>query len=70
VADESGAAFPTVHRNDSNGTWTEEGLTKREWFAGQALAGLLAADADHSSAVLAEMAFRHADAMLKAGDQL
>lgn len=37
------AAFPTLEATESgNLTLTASGLSKREWFAGQALSGLLA----------------------------
>jgi hypothetical protein len=43
------------------------GMTLRDWFAGQALAGLLAShEINMPFDVVAPMAYRHADAMLEA----
>jgi len=44
------------------------GLTKREYFAGQALVGIIAADVDQNSTMKADVAFavRYADALLSA----
>jgi hypothetical protein len=43
------------------------GMTLRDWFAGQALAGLLASNENNMPFdVVAPLAYRHADAMLKA----
>lgn len=43
------------------------GLTRRDWFAGMAMQGILAHYGHQgSSEKLAEYAFEHADAMLKA----
>ena len=45
----------------------EDGMTLRDWFAGQALAGILAATrVDINEGVLAESCYLVADAMLKA----
>lgn len=70
---DGGSAFPTLpehHGYPSRiapaGTGAGPGLTAREWFAGQALAGLLAADdADRwDDEPVASHAFKLADAML------
>lgn len=69
--DNSGAAFPVPAR-------AHDGMTLRDWFAGQALAGMLANmdrlrivvnyDDDQESAdrKVSEQAYVHADAMLAA----
>jgi hypothetical protein len=45
--DDGGPAFPTpVARPFGNGLLAEGGLTRRDWFAGQALVGLLSSDGD------------------------
>ncbi len=55
---DGGAAFPW-------GASIRGGMTLRDWFAGQALAGLLAAGPhDCTTAEIASDAYRHADSML------
>jgi hypothetical protein len=56
---DGGPAFP-MHPN----SW-EYGMTLRDWFAGQALAGMLA-NPDSWTQAGGVMAYRYADAMLKA----
>jgi len=59
-----GQAFP-------GGTaFSSPGMTLRDWFAGQALAGLIAADTNLASTAesLADFAYDQADAMLAARD--
>lgn len=76
-----GPAFPTennVTSDDPNeflpqpGAW--HGMSLRDWFAGQALIGLLgsgvAEKREQSSEVVAEIAYRNADAMLAAREGL
>ena len=64
---DGGPAFPLL---DSRIGWNanleqlERGLTLRDWFAGQALAGLLATNRAGAARDFAETAFRQADAML------
>lgn len=58
---DGGPAFPT------NGEDWQPGMTLRDWFAGQALVGLLAGspDADCGPSGYANDAYSMADAMLK-----
>jgi hypothetical protein len=55
---DGGPAFPYRDRYP--------GMTLRDWFAGQALAGLLASKGYHERSVAATDAFNLADAMLTA----
>ena len=43
------------------------GLTKREWYAGMALQGMLSGDPNMSLEESTKWAYDHADAMIKAG---
>jgi len=69
---DGGPAFPTPvqHSPDSPGAgWREDypGMSLRDWFAGQALAGPLASGPHNCDQHgLAHYAYLHADAMLKA----
>lgn len=76
--DNGGPAFPAGFYADTQQPHPFSGLTKREWFAGMTLSGLLAAprgrvvDPDNndeiteiSTARLAEFAFNQADAMIE-----
>ena len=57
-------AFP--HGNPTHGG--EQGMTLRDYFAAQAMQGLLAADTGFTmySAEIAEIAYKQADEMIKA----
>ena len=57
---------------DPNGSYTQYGLTKREYFAGLAMQGLLVnggmtqgGGTTHSPIGISELAVRHADALLE-----
>jgi hypothetical protein len=66
---DGGPAFPVPEENRlSDGTYCNEGMTLRDWFAGQALAGLLGNSnyGPPNSKEDANMAYLIADAMLKA----
>ena len=63
--DSGGPAFPMSHEQKQTGVW---GLTKREWFAGMALQGLLANPSTIlKQADIPELSFEYADAMILAG---
>ena len=67
---DGGPAFPSEQGETSKG-WNqtyESGLTKREWFAGMALQGLLANPSTIlKQADIPELSFEYADAMIRAG---
>ena len=62
---DGGPAFPTSPNGDDS-EWAAArtgGMMLRDWFAGQALVGLLAFDTDDAQTSARE-AYEHADAML------
>ena len=63
-------AFPALVDLGTGLQCADFGMTLRNWFAGQALAGLLACpDWEPSPGVsVADVAYRQADAMMKARD--
>jgi hypothetical protein len=68
---DGGPAFPVPDSHHANGQvqYGANGMTLRDWFAGQALQGLLAcgeAHDEHTDSVTAGAAYKMADAMLKA----
>ena len=67
MTDNSGAAFPQIAELGDIGYRTSGGMTLRDWFAGQALTGILA-DESHIGTYhsLAQNAYEVADAMLAA----
>lgn len=77
--EDGGSAFPQAPTNSEGPdqwgfTWhrgAESGMSLRDWFAGQALTGLLAANATYEFRTdnrvgIADDAYAHADAMLSA----
>lgn len=65
-AADGGPAFPKVPDDSRNGS---AGMSLRDWFAGQALAGMLPQEEHgvcHYASDTAEMAYRYADAMIEA----
>lgn len=72
---DGGPAFPVSSERNANGEilWGFNGMSLRDWFAGQALAGELSAQNDSTGIwterlfeKLAERSYKIADAMLKA----
>jgi hypothetical protein len=63
---DGGPAFPS----GENGIYAmRSGMTLRDWFAGQVLAGLLADGDFHSADGAAACAYEYADAMLAERDK-
>jgi hypothetical protein len=56
-------AFPFEYENENGVRFSHNGMSMRDWFAGQALASTTDA---HSAEELAAKCYRLADAMLKA----
>lgn len=73
-ATHGGPAFPHNEKNhDGSHYWSQSGMTLRDWFAGQALAGIVTNAGAHTQEdgyckSFAEDAYRFADAMLAARD--
>jgi hypothetical protein len=59
---DGGFAFPM----DNSKSVSEAGMTLRQWYAGQALAGLCSAFPATVASTLASWAFEQADAMIDA----
>lgn len=68
---DGGPAFPTDHDYGSHGRQTVEGMSLRDWFAGQALVGIISTDCSHAMNVnhRSELAYRIADAMIAARNE-
>lgn len=65
---QGGQAFPRASANQYHTSETE-GMTLRDWFAGQALAGAIAYAGRDTAESIAQLCFEQADAMLKAREQ-
>jgi len=64
---DGGPAFPMTGEECHNLRYSQPGMTLRDYFAGQALAGALAdPTCDLAPIELAKIAYREADAMLAA----
>lgn len=62
-------AFPVVDDQGRGLVCADEGMSLRDWFAGQALAGILAdPEARKSMSSVAADAYDYADAMMKDRD--
>jgi len=68
---DGGPAFPTVDANRAEGEYGTMGMSLRDWFAGQALAGLLSDvrfslvnDTVNPVELYPSLAYQYADAML------
>jgi|TARA_R110000782_G_scaffold30776_5_gene76405 hypothetical protein len=67
--DNGGAAFPFAANDVSNMKMQSQGMTLRDWFAGQVLAGISSISIDGFSVSPkdeAEWAYQRADAMIAA----
>ena len=62
MADDGGPAFPVQHREGG----PDEGMSLRDYFAGQALVGILMNFGPSPSKYRAGQAYEFADAMLEA----
>ena len=75
--DDGGPAFPRTIGQQQQGSgytaWEQDGMSLRDWFAGQALAGRLARPSPNASPipckVRAEWCYTMADAMLAARER-
>jgi hypothetical protein len=76
---DGGLAFPSEQSECQDGTWNQTyspGMSLRDWFAGQALAGIVTRDdivgtearLRHVKGSVADLAYEYADAMLAARD--
>lgn len=66
--DTSGPAFPRPESLYPDGSVSDPGalgMTLRDWFAGKAMQGMLAAAENYQTSELAMYAYQVADAMLK-----
>lgn len=65
MSSDGGSAFPHVGCNTNGGiNVVEPGMSLRDWFAGQALVGILSRD-NYYASVASEESYSMADAMLR-----
>lgn len=70
IPNDGGSAFPCEQGHCPDGTWNqtfEAGMSLRDWFAGQALAGICGdgiPGSHHIASQTARDAYEYADAML------
>jgi len=70
MTDKNTPAFPFTYEDGGGGFIQHTGMTLRDWFAGQALAGLLAKNGEYEKTrYAASSAYEYADAMLEARDK-
>ena len=71
VVDTGGPAYPFIGRTSDDESWFNEGVTVRDYFAGKALAGMLASGmlrmpvSEASKDYVAEECYKYSDAMLR-----
>lgn len=65
---ETKSTFPVVDDQGRGLVCADEGMTLRDWFAGQALGALISDVERYESEAAAQLAYRFADAMMKARD--
>ena len=63
---DGGPAYPSLRET---GESAGRGMSLRDWFAGQALSGILASERDAGAPDLAREAYLYADAMLAAREE-
>jgi hypothetical protein len=64
---DGGPAFPMSYAGSEVYTYpNQQGMTLRDWFAGQALVSMGVEYTDECHASVAQCAYRYADAMLRA----
>jgi hypothetical protein len=66
---DGGSAFPTTGEGYGYSRYSHNGMTLRDWFAGQALAGILANPETAWTTTPAVTAYNYANAMLAERDR-
>ena len=62
---DGGAAFPSSFRYDLE-DWADPGMSLRDWFAGKAMAAIIAHYGVHELTEDADIAYEYAEKMLRA----